>query len=187
MLKKMKIIYIVALLGITAVVAFLAVFFHHEDPFEKIARKGGTLADLHYELSDTVEPKKLDIAPIESVLTESLPPGQALAYFEFDTGGDQMSLQRMEVGLVIVVRYGNKELRQTIASCKDFGAGNAVFEGTERELDKIICGTSFYWLISENNKVLVRRVQQNKDTLDEGALIAQFDLPPGVVRAKKPK
>ena len=50
-------------------------------------------------------------------------PGKAEAFFMLDTGGDQMSSRGKEAGLVVVVRYGAKELRQNVASCREPALG----------------------------------------------------------------
>ncbi len=120
-------------------------------------------------------PRTLDAQPTQSRLQSPLPPGRAEALFRLDTGGDQMTETAREAGLVVVVRVGADEYRQTIASCADPGLGSALGGGTERELEVAICNGEFY-LVSEPGLVSVVPV---KDGV-EGKAIARFELPAGV-------
>ncbi len=121
------------------------------------------------------KPRTLDVQPVQSKLTTTLPAGKAEALFRLDTGGDQMTQTAREAGLVVVVRVGEDEYRQTIASCAEPGLGSALGGGTERELEVALCNGEFY-LVSEPGLVTVVPV---KDGV-EGPPIARFELPDGM-------
>ena len=74
--------------------------------------------------------RPLDDKAVRVPLKTPVAPGRAKAFFKLDTGGDQMTLRPKETGLVVVVRIGGDEYRQTIASCKDPGIGSALGGGT---------------------------------------------------------
>ena len=80
-----------------------------------------------------------------------------------------------QAGLVVVVRVGEDEYRQTIATCPDPGLGSALGGGTERELEVAICNGE-YVLVSEPGLVAVVPVQDGV----EGDAIARFELPNSV-------
>ncbi len=124
--------------------------------------------------------RELDPEPVKARLETPLAPGQAVAFFKLDTGGDQMTQTPKEAGLVVVVRIGDYEYNQTIASCSDPGLGSALGGGTERELEVAICDGE-YWLISEPGLVSVDRM----DKKPAGEHITQIKLPDSV-RAKRP-
>jgi hypothetical protein len=108
-------------------------------------------------------------------LQTPVPPGRAEAFFKLDTGGDQMTQRPKEAGLMVVVRVGIDEYRQTIASCQDPGLGSAFGGGTERELEVAICDGE-YWLVSEPGTVSVVRM----DKKTGGEPVTRFDLPDSV-------
>ena len=99
-----------------------------------------------------------------------------------DTGGDQMTRTSRQAGLVVIVRVGDDEYRQTIATCPDPGLGSALGGGTERELEVAICNGEFM-LVSEPGLVSVVPIENGS----EGKPIARFELPSGVraVNAKE--
>jgi hypothetical protein len=70
--------------------------------------------------------RPLDPEPRRSALASPVPAGRAVAFFEFDTGGDIMGAAAKEAGLVLVVRAGAQEWRQTIASCAEPARGSAL-------------------------------------------------------------
>lgn len=119
--------------------------------------------------------RALDAAPVRIPLTQPLPAGHAEAFFRFETGGDQMTYTKKEVGLMVVVRNRNSEYRQMIASCSDPGRGSALGGGTETVLDVAICDGE-YWLMSHPGYVTVVRVEQNSDMHE----ITKFSLTEGV-------
>lgn len=125
--------------------------------------------------------RPLDTKPVRIHLQTSVPPGRAEAFFELDTGGDQMTQRPKEAGLIIVVRVGIDEYRQTIASCHEPSLGSALGGGTERELEVAICDGE-YWLVSEPGSVSVVRM----DRKPGGEPITRFDLPDRV-RAVSPQ
>ncbi|MGH8622588.1 MAG: hypothetical protein ACRET3_10650 [Burkholderiales bacterium] len=93
-----------------------------------------------------------------------------------------MTKQPKEAGLVVVVRIGRDEYRQTIASCRDPGLGSALGGGTGSVLEVAICDGE-YWLLSEPGLVTVVRVDTRPDT----QRVARFDLLDGTTRAVKPE
>lgn len=115
--------------------------------------------------------RALDTTPVRVQLAQSLPANHAEAFFRFNTGGDQMTYTKKEVGLMVVVRNGNSEYRQMIASCPDPGRGSALGGGTETVLDVAICDGEF-WLMSYPGYVTVVRVEESSDTHQ----IARFSL-----------
>jgi len=146
----------------------------------------GTLACLIVACSPSddqtrLKRRPLDAKPVKTRLQTPIPPGQAEAFFELNTGSDQMGQLPKEAGLMVIVRVGIDEYRQTIASCPDPGLGSALGGGTERELEIAICDGE-YWLISEPGRVSVMRM----DKKPGGEQITRFDLPDNL-RAVKPK
>ncbi len=125
--------------------------------------------------------RPLDTEPVRIRLHTPIPPGRAEAFFKLDTGGDQMTQRPKEAGLMVVVRVGIDEYRQTIASCQDPGLGSALGGGTERELEVAICDGE-YWLVSEPGSVSVVRM----DKKPNGEPVTRFDLPDSV-RAVRPQ
>lgn len=99
-------------------------------------------------------PRTLDASPRVSVVLPALAAGHAEARFEFDTGGDVMSLRPKEAGLAVVVRYHDKEVRQTFASCAEPSRGNALGDIGGDILDLAVCN-GFYRLRSEPGAVSV--------------------------------
>lgn len=115
------------------------------------------------QAGDSLPQKRaLDAVPVRIPLAEPLPAGHAEAFFRFETGGDQMTYTKKEVGLMVVVKNGNSEYRQMIASCPDPGRGSALGGGTETVLDVAICDGE-YWLMSHPGYVTVVRVEQSSD------------------------
>lgn len=115
--------------------------------------------------------RDIDLTPVESILDTSLQPGQAEAEFDLDTSGDQGHIPRVQVGFQVVVRYGNKELRQTIASCDHAGFGDPIIDGAT-------CDDDDYWLLSDNGKVIVEIRNGNSHKI-----VTQIPLPAGIDRA----
>jgi hypothetical protein len=127
------------------------------------------------EPASAPQPRTLDAEPIPSKLQTPLPEGRAEALFTLNTGGDQMTTTAREAGLVVIVRVGDEEYSQTVASCPDPGLGSALGGGTERELEVAICNGEFI-LVSEPGRVSVVPIENGV----EGPAIAQFELPSGV-------
>jgi hypothetical protein len=125
--------------------------------------------------------RSLDSTPVRSQLATPLRRGHAEAFFTLNTGADQMGQRPKEAGLVVVVRVGTDEYRQTIASCRDPGLGTALGGGTERELEVAACDGEYH-LISEPGTVTVLRV----DRQPPGDVVARFDLPNRSTRAVRP-
>jgi hypothetical protein len=121
------------------------------------------------------QPRALDAQPIKTKLQVPLPEGRAEALFSLDTGKDQMGQTSRQAGLVAIVRFGEDEYRQTVATCPDPGLGSALGGGTERELEVAICNGEFM-LVSEPNLVSVVPIENGI----EGTAIARFELPSGV-------
>ncbi|MCG5052488.1 MAG: hypothetical protein KA712_05975 [Myxococcales bacterium] len=132
------------------------------------------------------EPRTLDAAPVESTLSAPVAPGIAEARFEVDTGGDIMGAPARQSGLVFVVRFGTRELRQTIASCDEVTRGSALGDLDNGVLDIADCGGLFR-LVSRKGEVVVEQ------ELEPGAPprgIARLNLPGGihrVVNSSKPR
>jgi hypothetical protein len=116
-----------------------------------------------------------DAQPTKTKLQLPLPEGKAEAQFRLYTGGDQMTGVSRQASLVVVVRAGEDEYRQTIATCPDPGLGSALGGGTERELEVAICNGE-YVLVSEPGLVSVVLVENGA----EGKVVARFELPSGV-------
>lgn len=121
------------------------------------------------------QPRALDAQANKTKLQAPLPEGRAEALFSLDTGGDQMTQTSRQAGLVVIVRVGEDEYRQTIATCPDPGLGSALGGGTERELAVAICNGEFM-LVSEPGLVTVVPIENGS----EGKPIARFELPNGV-------
>jgi hypothetical protein len=121
------------------------------------------------------QPRELDAQPTKTILQSPLPEGRAEALFSLNTGGDQMTQTSRQAGLVVVVRVGDDEYRQTIATCPDPGLGSALGGGTQRELEVAICSGEFI-LVSEPGLVTVVPIENGI----EGNPIARFELPSGV-------
>ncbi len=127
--------------------------------------------------------RPIDSTPRISTLTNALPAGQAEAGLSIYTSGDQMSLRRVQVGLVLWVRYADQYLEQTIASCDQAGKGDALSSMTGIELDVADCDGKLYWLSSENGQV---RVQQGEFNPND-RIVATIALPAGIERAVAPR
>lgn len=125
-------------------------------------------------------PRRIDTAPRSGRLQRALEHGRAETWFEFDTGGDQMGGPN-EIGLTAVVRYEDRELRQTVASCNDPSKGSALGDLDETQLDLALCDHPFL-LISQPGAVLVQRVEDDGTPSD----VARFWLPTAVTRASNP-
>lgn len=124
--------------------------------------------------------RPLDRTPRSVPTKSSLPERTALAFFALNTGGDQMTLSRKQAGLEAVVRYQDKELRQTIASCSDPSLGSALGGGTDRELEVAFCDGEF-WLIAEPGRITVERKDQ-----PTVRVVSSIPLPWPTVRARHP-
>jgi hypothetical protein len=120
-------------------------------------------------------PGALGAQPTKAKLQPPLAEGKAEALFRLYTGGDQMTETSREAVLIVVVRVGDDEYRQTIATCTDPGLGSALGGGTERELEVAICNGE-YVLVSEPGLVSVLHMENGA----EGKAIARFELPNGV-------
>jgi hypothetical protein len=125
-----------------------------------------------------VQPAPHGGVPRESAVAPPLADRTAVAFFDLDTGGDQMSNSRKDAVLEVVVRYRAKELRQMVATCAQPSLGSALGGGTPRELEVALCDGEF-WLIAELGKVWVER----KDAPHTGA-VAVIGLPWSDVRAQ---
>ena len=121
------------------------------------------------------EPRELDTLAFRTEQQPPLPDGRGRALFSLNTGADQMTETSRQAGLVVVVRVGEYEYRQTIATCPDPGLGSALGGGTKRELEVAICNGE-YILVSEPGLVSVVPVENGI----EGKAIARFELPRGV-------
>jgi hypothetical protein len=107
------------------------------------------------------EPRALDAAPVESALATPLDANRAEAEFAIDTGGDQMGGPAREAALRVVVRFDSRELRQTIASCREIGRGSALGDVGGSVLDLAVCGPDLYRLIAEPGSVRVEREDEH--------------------------
>jgi hypothetical protein len=87
--------------------------------------------------------RPVDLAPRRIPLAKPLPSGRAEAFLEFDTGGDIMGAPAKEAGLVLVVRHGGHEWRQTIASCAQPARGNALGDVAGDHIDQAECDGHF--------------------------------------------
>lgn len=125
-------------------------------------------------------PRALDPAPIESPYSPSLPSGRAEAYFDLDTGADQMIGRPKQAALVVIVRYGSKQLRQRIASCQEPSLGSALGGGQD-PLEVAFCDGE-YWLVAEPKSVLVLRI----DAAGSRREVTRIPLPPPIQRAVRP-
>lgn len=92
-----------------------------------------------------------------------------------------MTQRAKEAGLVLVVRVGMVEYRQTVASCRDPGLGSALGGGSERELEVAVCDGE-YWLLSEPGSVSVVRMGKERG----GRPVTRIQLPDRV-RAVTPR
>ena len=128
-----------------------------------------------------IEPVKrtVETAPVKHPLKTPLPKGMVEAFFnDLDTGGDQMSRAR-EAGMVLVVRMGDAEYRQTIASCRNPVRSTELGGGNARELEVAMCNGE-YWLVTEPGLLqVIRKGNQPEQS------ITQFKLPDNV-RAVSP-
>ncbi|HET8936164.1 MAG TPA: hypothetical protein VFN67_22120 [Polyangiales bacterium] len=102
------------------------------------------------------KPRPLDAAPVEHALSPPLPAGQVRAGFWIDTGRDLHDGPGMESGLVVIVRYAEREYRQTIASCAEAGRGSALGDVTATVLDTAACG-ALYRVVFADAAVSVER------------------------------
>jgi hypothetical protein len=102
------------------------------------------------------KPRPLDAAPVQLSLSQPLAAGQARAGFWIDTGRDRHDGAAMESGLVVIVRYGDREYRQTIASCTEAARGSALSAVTARVLDTAVCG-AVYRVLVEDAAISVER------------------------------
>lgn len=125
--------------------------------------------------------RPVDSVPVKSRLATPLPRGHAEAFFTLNTGADQLGQRPKEAGLVVVVRVGADEYRQTVASCREPGLGTALGGGTDRELEVAACDGEYH-LISEPGTVSVLRVDQQPP----GEVVARFNLPDRSTRAVRP-
>jgi hypothetical protein len=135
-------------------------------------------------------PRLLDATPVERVLPEAMPAGQASAWLELDTGGDTLSVRSLETGLVLVVRLGARELRQVFASCPEGAKGSALGDLERDVLDRAACGDVYRLVRKESAAVRTRSGQQlvvdkqlpNGDWLPAITL----DLPPDIRTVSSP-
>ena len=125
------------------------------------------------------EKRQLDERPVETTLTNPLPPDKAEASFLLDSAGDRLDFTRRETGLILVVRYGNKELRQAIASCREARFGRMRRQTAETTLEAVACDGRRYWLITEDGSVLVQEGTATK----RDRIVTRITLPPGIDRA----
>lgn len=119
-------------------------------------------------------PRVLDAAPMARTLVPALPQGRVEAGFQMATGQDQMTTKGKEAGLVVVVRQGAQELRQTIASCRHPAMGSALGGGTDEVLAIAICNDEF-WLMPKSGAIEVHAIEAG---LSKG-IVARFSLPTG--------
>lgn len=173
-IKILKIISIIFLGGLLVIYAYASVYTN------RLITPSEFLFLSRIAIQPANKPQ-IDAKPVEIHLSAPMPAGKAQAYFELYTGGDHMTERRSEAGLVLVVRYGSSEFRQTIASCQEPGIGNVLWDGTETELEVTYCNGE-YWLITEAGKVLVQKGDRTK----RDNIITQIPLPPGIDRAVKP-
>jgi hypothetical protein len=128
-----------------------------------------------------LQQRSLDATPLRVRLLQPLPANEAEAFFRLETGADQLTQSRKEVGLMVVIRNGDDEYRQVISSCADPGLGSALGGGTETQLEIALCDGE-YWLMSQPGSVSVLRVEKNLAAHE----IVRFTLPTGT-RAALPK
>lgn len=121
-------------------------------------------------------PRELDPVPIESRLAVPLPAGTAEARFEANTGGDIMGAPAPQSGLWVVVRFADRELRQTIASCDEVTRGNALGDVGGAIID--IAGCDYlYRLVHAPGEIRVEREAENGGP---PVITTRIELPPEV-------
>ncbi|MBI4698849.1 MAG: WG repeat-containing protein, partial [Nitrospirae bacterium] len=149
--------------------------------------KGGVvIVPIQHEKDKLPNPpvREPDAKPVEIHLSLPIPAGKAYAYFDIYTGGDQMAYKKIKTRpLILVVRFDDKELRQTIANCEDVSHGTAAGGGTKTELEVAECDADRYWLITEKGKVLVQKGEWDK----RDNIVAEISLPHGITNAVMPK
>lgn len=112
----------------------------------------------------------------------TLSPDRVEARFFIDSGRDQMTTAPRMSGLTLVVHIGDKEWRQTIATCVAASRGSALGGGTETILEVALCDAEFR-LLSLPGSVVAERVKP-----DGGAIeVARIKLPKVTLRAVSPK
>lgn len=121
-------------------------------------------------------PRPLDREPAVTTRAPALPVGVVHAFFTLDTGGDQLGGSSKEAGLVVVVRYADREARQTIATCQEPALGSALGGGEGALLEVAYCGGEYH-LEARADDVAVTR---------EGAVVARIAVPAGSTPATRP-
>lgn len=113
------------------------------------------------------KPRTLDTMPVVRYLKTPVHAGTAETLFEIDSRGTQKGFFRTEAGLVVVVRYGDTEYRQTFASCKqpEVGIRGVLLEMVTKlqPLEIANCGDDEdeFWLLSVPGKVFVNRMKND--------------------------
>jgi hypothetical protein len=126
--------------------------------------------------------REIDPVPREAELAaRGLGPSRAEAWLELDTGGDVMGSSPREAGLVVVVHYERRELRQMMASCAEPALGTELGELTGDTLQLATCG-DLYRLVAEPGAVRVDREQANGAT----STVNRIPLPNTKLRALRP-
>ncbi|HHH31211.1 MAG TPA: hypothetical protein ENK57_23080 [Polyangiaceae bacterium] len=112
------------------------------------------------------EPRPVDDTLRSSRRVPPLPEGRVEASFQLDTGGDQMSCRSVEAGIGVVVRVGDQEYRQGLASCAQAGAGDAI--ASPGALESASCDERFFDLIRKPDAIVVR---------EGGTTLARIPIP----------
>lgn len=126
----------------------------------------GISAYLFYKTS--AKPRTLSATPVMRHLGTSIPTGTAEAFFEIDTSETQKWwLSSTEAGLIVVVRYGDTEYRQTFASCAkpEVGIMGVLLDAVTKlqPLEIATCDEKEFWLLSEPGKVSVNHMSSGSD------------------------
>jgi hypothetical protein len=126
--------------------------------------------------------RAIDPVPRESERAAAgLEPARVEAWLELETGGDVMGSSPREAGLVLVVHYERRELRQTLASCAEPALGTELGELTGDTLQLATCG-DLYRLVAEPGVVRVDREQADGATVT----VTRIPLPNPKLRALRP-
>jgi hypothetical protein len=131
----------------------------------------------------TVPPQALGESTVngEAELAKRVPSGKAEAYFALDSGADQMTTNRKEARLIVIVRFGSTELRHIIASCGHPSLGSALGGVSDTVLEVAYCNGE-YRLLSEAGKVLVQQQGAGKRL----RIVTTIPLPAGTTQIVKP-
>ncbi len=119
--------------------------------------------------------RSLDKEPV--VLTtdgRQVEAGVAEVSIAINTGGDQMSVRRVQAGLVLVVRYGNTYAHQTFASCNSSGYGGDPSDPYSLGIE---CDGRTFFLVQEKESIRVT------DGIG-GNTVVSIPLPSGITEVR---